>query len=285
MMEHQARTTGGSLRVQIVSDLHFDVAPAELRLAPDVDVLVVAGDTCEGVERGFAWLRAAVPAPTPIITVAGNHEHYRHVLPDQLARGRTIAADRSITFLENDEAVIGGVRFLGCTLWTDFALRGKTWQLPDMAAARDGMNDYRCIIMSKKPWRRFLPRDALAMHVRSRAWLEQALATPFDGPTVVVTHHAPSPCSLSRVHQPSSLDACYASDLEALVASSGAALWIHGHTHHCCDYRLGDTRVVNNGHGYGGENRGSYDPALVVEITHERIGGGEAASGPGSTAP
>ncbi len=241
---------------------------------------MVAGDTCEGVERGFAWLRAAVPAPTPIITVAGNHEHYRHVLPDQIDRGRAGAADHGITFLEDDETVIGGVRFLGCTLWTDFALRGEVWQVPDMAAARDGMNDYRRITMSKKPWSRFLPRDALAMHVRSRAWLEQALAQRFEGPTVVVTHHAPSPRSLSgeRRHRPSSLDPCYASDLDAVVAESGAALWIHGHTHHCCDYRLGETRVVNNGHGYGDENAGSYDPALVIEVERGQIGSASPSS-------
>ena len=178
------------LHIQVLSDLHIDVAPAQLRLALSADVVVVAGDTCEGVEKGFAWFRATVPAPTPIITVAGNHEHYRHVLPEEIDRGRAGAAEHGITFLENDEAVIGGVRFLGCTLWTDFALRGEAWQAPDMAAARDGMNDYRRITMSKKPWRRFLPRDALAMHVKSRAWLVQALATPFDGATVVVSRSA-----------------------------------------------------------------------------------------------
>ena len=254
------------LRIQVVSDLHVDVEEAELRLAPGADVLVVAGDTCEGVEEGFVWLRGMVPAPTPIVAVAGNHEHYRHVLPEQLARGRAAAAEHGITFLENEAAVIGGVRFFGCTLWTDFALRGEVWQSPDMAAARDNMNDYRRIAMAKTPWRRFLPRDALAMHWQSRRWLEGALAAPFAGPTVVVTHHAPSPRSLDAGRRPSSLDPCYASDLDALVAGSGAVLWLHGHTHQCCAYRLGGTRVVNNGHGYGGENRGTFDPALVVEV-------------------
>ena len=42
------------LRIQVVSDLHIDVAPAKFHVAPGADVLVVAGDTCEGVERGFA---------------------------------------------------------------------------------------------------------------------------------------------------------------------------------------------------------------------------------------
>ena len=254
------------LRIQVVSDLHIDVAPAQLDLAPGADVLVVAGDTCQGVDRGLRWLRAAVPAPTPIVVVAGNHEHYAHRLPEEIAAGRALAPELGIAFLEDADTVLGGVRFLGCTLWTDFALRGEMWRLNDMRAAGQGMNDYRRITMVKLPWRRLRPHDVWAMHEASRAWLKATLATPFDGPTVVVTHHAPSPRSLSRLHQPSSLDACYASDLEALVASSGAALWIHGHTHHCFDYRLGDTRVLNNGHGYGGENAGIFDPTLVIEV-------------------
>ena len=196
--------TSASLRIQVVSDLHYDVAPANLRLAPGADVLVVAGDTCEGVERGFAWLRAAVPKPTPIVVVAGNHEHYRRFLPEEIAAGRAGAVAHGITFLENDEVVIGGVRFLGCTLWTDFALDGDGWQGSAMVFARQGMNDYRSIAMAKKPWRRFRPADALAMHVRSRTWLEEALRRPFDGPSVVVTHHAPSPRSLDGERVPSS---------------------------------------------------------------------------------
>ena len=40
-----------SPRIQVVSDLHVDVAPADLRVAPNADVLVGVSDTCEGVGR------------------------------------------------------------------------------------------------------------------------------------------------------------------------------------------------------------------------------------------
>ena len=236
-----------------------------MRLAPGADVVVVAGDTCEGCEKGFALLRRAIPAPTPIVAVAGNHEFYKSCLPDELVRARVAAAGHGITFLDDDEVVIGGVRFLGATLWTDYALDGEAWRPLAMAAARAAMNDHRRIAMSKDPWRRFRPEDALALHRASRRFLGEVLAVPFAGPTVVVTHHAPSPRSSDPRYAGSRANAAYASDLTEMVGMSDAALWLHGHTHQSCDYRVGDTRVVSNPHGYGTEN-GAYDPVLTLEV-------------------
>jgi hypothetical protein len=42
-----------------------------------------------------------------------------------------------------------------------------------------------------QPWLRFRPQEAARLHHESRAFLTEILATPFNGPTVVVTHHAP----------------------------------------------------------------------------------------------
>lgn len=226
---------------------------------------MVAGDTCEGCEKDFALLRRAIPAPTPIIAVAGNHEFYRSCLPDELARARIAAAEHGISFLDDDEVVVGGVRFLGATLWTDYAIDGEAWRVLAMAAARDTMNDHRHIAMSKEPWRRFRPEEAFALHRTSRRFLAEALALSFAGATVVVTHHAPSTRSIDPRYAGSRANAAYASDLTEMIGTSGAALWLHGHTHQSCDYRVGDTRVVSNPHGYGTEN-GAYDPALVLEV-------------------
>mgnify|MGYP006329361721 CR=1 FL=1 len=67
----------------------------------------------------------------------------------------------------------------------------------------------------------------------------------------------------------SPLNACFVSDLEALVANSGAALWIHGHTHDSFDYRLGGTRVLANPRGYvcnGEAENPDFDPGLTVQV-------------------
>ncbi len=95
--------------------------------------------------------------------------------------------------LNNRAVEINGVRFLGCTLWTDFLLSGLADQYFAMQHARQGMADFHIIQSEGKP---FTPEDAIALHTESRNWLQVMLEQPFSGKTVVITHHAPSPRSV-----------------------------------------------------------------------------------------
>ena len=102
-----------------------------------------------------------------------------------------------------------------------------------------------------------------------RVGLRSALQAPHDGPTVVVTHHAPCTGSIHPKYADSPITPAFVSDLDELVEASGAALWIHGHVHDSYDYRVGNTRVLCNPRGYGkegvNENR-RFDPALTVTV-------------------
>ncbi|UMY16775.1 metallophosphoesterase [Methylobacterium organophilum] len=257
-----------TLRVQVVSDLHVDVADTgRLRLAPGADLVVVAGDTRADTDAAFAYLRRRIPAPTPIVAVLGNHEYYGGSIATELERAREAAGRLGITLLEDEAAVIGRVRFLGATLWTDYRLFGPAHLAVAMAAARRGMNDHRLISIGRGSERRpFLPTDAAALHAASVRFLDDALARPFDGPSVVVTHHAPHPVCVAPRFGRDPLSAAFASDLSALIDAGGPDLWVCGHTHHPVDTWLGPTRLVSNPHGYRDECRGTFDPALVVEI-------------------
>lgn len=254
------------MKVQIFSDLHADVAqPRPITVAPEVDAVIVAGDVCEGAERGFARLRQIVPMQVPIVMVMGNHEYYHRHLASELESARQAAPLYGIHLLENDVITLEGVRFIGCSLWTDYALFG-THNLPQaMLTAGGGLNDHKRIKWSKEPWLRFRPQEALLLHKRSRGFIETTLAAPFDGATVVVTHHAPHPGSIHSRYRSDLLTAAYVSDLTAVIAAGRPALWVHGHVHESFDYRVGATRVICNPHGYGTENP-HFDPALVVEI-------------------
>ncbi|KQY97174.1 metallophosphoesterase [Pseudolabrys sp. Root1462] len=252
------------MRLQIFSDLHADVArPRPITVAPDVDAVIVAGDVCEGAKNGFARLRQIVPMQVPIIMVMGNHEYYRSHLASELASARQAAPLYGIHLLENDLVTLGGVRFIGCSLWTDYALFGDPQRA--MLVAAEGLNDHRRIKWSKEPWLRFRPQEALLLHKRSRAFIETTLAEPFEGATVVVTHHAPHPGSIHSRYKSDPLTAAYVSNLTAVIEAGRPAFWIHGHVHESFDYSVGTTRVICNPHGYGGENQ-RFDPALVVEI-------------------
>src|SRR5262249_10274772 len=127
------------------------------------------------------------------------------------------------------------------------------------------MNDFKLISLENDPSKSFTPEASVALHRRSRAFLRRMLNAPFDGPTVVVTHHGPHPNSINARYLSDVLNPAFGSDLAALIESGRPKLWIHGHVHSSFDYRVGATRILCNPRGYGNENPG-FDPLLVVDI-------------------
>ncbi len=139
-----------------------------------------------------------------------------------------------------------------------------------MEIAARGMMDHRLIRLGARP---FTPEDALTEHEASLRWLVRTLADDHDGPTVVLTHHAPHSDCLDPRYEGDPLNGAFASDMSALIARHRPALWIHGHVHHAQDHhpdadgdrRPGPTRVVCNPRGYRHEATG-WDPSLVIEV-------------------
>jgi hypothetical protein len=64
---------------------------------------------------------------------------------------------------------------------------------------------------------RFTPAISQLVFMQSVAWLEECFAKPHDGPTVVITHFAPTPQSISPQFSGSPLNACFMSDLTAQI--------------------------------------------------------------------
>lgn len=264
--------------LQLFSDLHVDWAAPKVVMVDDrVDVVVVPGDVCEGATNAFVALRRIVPLRIPIVFVLGNHEYYRRFFWEELHAARSAAPDFNVLLLENDVAVIGGTRFVGATGWTDYRLFGDHNVPAVMRAARDGLNDHRRIGWRKIPWERFRPEEAAMLHARSRSFIAEVIRTPHDGPTVVVTHHAPSLAPVAERLRSEVLTAAYASTLAHDLVDTGVGhagprslrppvdFWFHGHVHGTADYVVGRTRVIVNAHGYGKENP-AFDACLVLEI-------------------
>jgi hypothetical protein len=159
------------------------------------------------------------------------------------------------------------VRFFGTTLWTDFMLFGEgEKRTAAMQAAHRFMRDFRRIRLGESP---FTPEASAALFARHAAWLAAGLAQPHAGPTVVITHHAPSRKSIHRRFADSPINACFVSDAEYLIDGRRAGLWIHGHTHDSFDYVVNGTRVLCNPRGYAkdGVNENSlFDANLSVEV-------------------
>lgn len=255
------------MKLWVFSDLHLEGEWTDQRLElPQADVCVVAGDLKGSCAEGVHWLhRRVASSGMPCVYVAGNHEFYGNSVMEGLEWGREAARQcPEVHFLENRSVVLGGVRFLGCTLWTDFELDGDEDTAKAMASVL--MNDYRRVLWRSLPGKEmFTPEMALELHQRSRAWLETELSVPFSGPSVVITHHAPHPYSVNPRFKGSALNAAFASDMADLIVSGRPNLWVHGHMHDSADYMVGSTRVLCNPAGYDREN-GAFDPKMVVEV-------------------
>ena len=277
------------MKLQIASDLHLEFVRRRyrgervIRPAPEADLLVLAGDIgsdLDGLEAFADW-------PVPVLYVLGNHEFYGQDHDELRYRARQARqgfGQTSVLVLETEIADFSGfsqwaqeraeqlsrLRFLGCTLWTDYSLPSVGQQRSaqmDMAARY--LNDHRCI---RKGDELFSPADAHALHQASRAWLASEIARPFDGRTVVITHHGPHELSVHPRYQGNDLNGAFVSHLPELV--SCVDLWIHGHIHSSMDYWVGRCNVVANPCGYGWsddflycrpENE-SFEPALVVDV-------------------
>jgi hypothetical protein len=272
------------VKIQLMSDLHLEGHPAFApRPAPDADLLVLAGDIgsyqrgsqLQDTDFGLARFSPRQGWPVPVLYVPGNHEYDLLDFDATHARLRETCERLEITWLEREQHVLGSVRFVGTTLWADFdalalrpgqaepslqellkqrekAFRAANFYLEKAAAQRHGA------LMLAEGWR----EQALVC----QAWLRDALAQPFEGTTVVVTHFAPSLRSADPRYGVTPATAGFCNSLEDLLAQ--AQWWLHGHLHCQHDYIEAGCRVVANTLGYArkGEQEG-FREDLVLDLT------------------
>lgn len=253
------------MKLNILSDLHLSQGTLPLP-GNDADVVILAGDIAKPVEA-VAWASGLAKR---VLYVPGNHEFYGGSIAGTMTLLKELCAGTRIHVLDDDEVHIDGVRFLGSTLWTDFLLFGDgERRTAAMDEALRFMRDFSRIRLGESSGELFSPVASTALFKRHAAWLASKLTEPHAGPTVVITHHAPSPESIHARFANSLLNACFVSNAEHLMDGGRAVLWIHGHTHDSCDYTLNGTRVVCNPRGYaraGVNENPLFDPDFTVEV-------------------
>lgn len=256
------------MKIQFCSDLHLEMRKDYQLPTTDADVIVLAGDIHVGTKAIEFAISEAERQNKPVLFVAGNHEFYNHDYSEVLDEFRAVADTCALVhFLENNEVVIGGVRLLGCTMWTDYKGSGHEDQQFTMAYIGNALNDHRVI---RNTYLAFSPDDALAIHKASRAWLKAKLKEPFTGKTVVITHHGPSILTQHKRYEYSAISSAFLSNLDELVEQ--ADLWIYGHSHSNIDEMLGKCRLVSNQMGYPSEGMNGdhflsdYQSNWVIEL-------------------
>lgn len=237
--------------LRIVSDLHNDHTIALIPpLSTDKDtVLILAGDICEFKKPSSfqEFFESIANRFSHILYVPGNHEYYGASLNTGIdSFKRRLHCDiPELHILNNEIVTINGVKFIGSTMWSDFD-NGNPLSKFDAEAT---INDYRYIRYGSyaDPYKRKLTANVvLSEHIKSRQFIEDNV----DANSVVITHHAPTRLSIPEKFKNDKCNGAYVSNLEHIIFKHQPKLWIHGHTHNSCNYKLDNTTVLCNPRGY-----------------------------------
>jgi len=286
------------MKIQIVSDLHLEFSDIFIKNTNNADVLILSGDIMvaqdlhdhpepnntadqAAIANGTGLGRRQLTAQRfrdflkrcsfqfpHVIYIAGNHEFYNGKIYAGIDYLRDECAKFSnVYFLERDTKIIDDVVFVGGTLWTDMN-KGDPMT---MHAIRDMMSDFRVIRNDRKGYMPFKPSDAIDIHIRTKEYIQHIVNEHKDKRCVVVGHHSPSFLSVHDQYRNEHLmNGGYHSSLEEFILDHPQIkLWTHGHTHHCFDYVIGETRIVCNPRGYSTDGYTEYtgwDPEKVVEV-------------------
>ena len=260
------------MHIQLLSDLHLETHPHFVpEHAPDADALILAGDIGsyqEGsmlVTQGdndfglarFSPRTDLAAWPVPVFFVPGNHEYDGMDFEEAHARLQESCARLQITWLHRRVIEMKGVRLIGCTLWSDFealvpAQGPLTQQLKAREKAERAADFYLRKTGTTLDGQPFLSAAVRAQAQADQAWLTQALSEPFAGPTVVITHFAPSLKSADPRYGLTPGTAGFCNALDHLLPK--ANVWMHGHLHCAHDYVHEGCRVVANPLGYARKN-------------------------------
>jgi len=280
------------MRIKVVSDLHLEFSDVNIPNNEDIDVLILSGDIMIAqdlhehpsvtptdhlnIEELGARQRAALRFRDflsrcsfqypHVIYVAGNHEFYHGHFHKSIQHLRDECARYpNVYFLEQDVKVIDDITFVGATLWTDLN-KGDPITLH---AVRDMMADYKIIRDDAHNYTKLAPIETGRRHKRTKDYIASVVAEQHDKKYVVCTHHSPSHMSTHEQYREEYVmnGAFHSSMEEFIMDRPQIKLWTHGHTHHCFDYMIGDTRIVCNPRGYEGyESPSGWNPAHILEI-------------------
>ncbi|MBI2748824.1 MAG: metallophosphoesterase [Burkholderiales bacterium] len=281
------------MKIQLLSDLHLEAHPHwTAEPAPGADLLVLAGDIGSyqthsqllDADFGLGQFSPRNGWPTPVLFVPGNHEYDGLDFDAAHNRLRETCARLGLTWLERESVVLGGVRFVGTTLWSDFDALAPTepeTAAPPQGTASDNLltrqlkardkafraaNYYLRKTLTTRGGESWLAEGVREQGLVCQDWLRAALAQPFDGPTVAVTHFAPSLHSADPRYGNTPGTAGFCNALDDLLPL--ARVWLHGHLHAPSNYVHRGCRVLANPLGYARKNeQAAFQPHCLIGIS------------------
>ncbi len=265
------------MKIQILSDLHNEFLRSGISHLQhkwsgsipetDADLIILAGDIDTGT-KGVEWaISESDRLKKSIVYVPGNHEFYGHEYFSMSADISSLCKGSAVHCLNPGVYIQDDLRIIGATLWTDYKADISVPQDLAMYYVKKALADHRKITFkSKNNFRKFLPDDAWALHIKELSFIEQQLEIPFSGKTVVVSHHGPHPICQHPCYPVTEISSAFHSDLSRVIEQYAVDVWVYGHTHANLDSVVFDTRIISNQAGYPGENVSDFDARFTVEL-------------------
>lgn len=257
----QPKAGTSKLKIRVISDAHLEY---QRYLVPELwgsegeDVVVLAGDTNINT-LGLDWALKVFPY-RQIVYILGNHEYYEQEFDTFAAKCRALTEGTRLHVLQDNFVDIGGARFMGSTLWTNYRRFGEL--------QREVMNEWANVNFTDIHFTNKDPKFLTTEHASkafetSVAWLDREIArSPL--PVVVVTHHAPTRATENPEMKGYPDKLTHYNDLNHLIRAP-VKLWIHGHTHYSCDALVNNIPVVSNQKGFP-QDMATFDWRKCYEI-------------------
>ena len=229
------------MKIRLVSDIHQEFyEDTSLYKTCNEDVLVLLGDLHTGAHQTQKTLRKfREKTQQTIIYIPGNHEYYRTTISDFDAAISLSTRDLGIHLLNPGMVRVGGITFIGATLWSNFRRDGMA-----KFVCNRGINDFRNI-------KDFDTDKCADLHEQHIEYIKSAYLAAAEGPRVICTHFLPAvECIAPEYRGPDLINYYFANDYGNYISTLQNTTWLFGHTHTPVDITLGDTRVISNPYGY-----------------------------------
>lgn len=238
------------MKIRLLSDLHLELSNIKLEFDNNADIIILAGDIGSPYKDNYNELIKQLSSThKKVFIITGNHEYYQrnHTMHKTESKIRTLCSTyNNVHFLQKESYVYEGIRFIGCTLWSN---------ITDKTLCKY-MNDFTYIP-------NFTFDKYVNLHNDHKTWLENELQNTgeFDI-TVVITHHLPNPQLVSEKYKDDPLNCFFASDMN----TNGANIWCYGHSHMSNYKIIDDIHFYCNPRGYSNENTG-WNHNMLIDQT------------------
>jgi len=250
--------------LQYASDLHLEFPRNKAYLGPKplqpkTDILLLAGDIVPFAfqDRQQDFFDYISDHFEQTYWLPGNHEYYGGDICKRSGKVQEKVRE-NIQLVNNLALEIKGIKLIFSTLWTQISKSKKL-------IIENSLTDFKAV---KHQGNQFNTDDFNKLHHVCLSFIKDELKSPFEGKTVVVSHHVPTFRHYPEKYISSPINEGFAVDLTNHITDHGPDCWIYGHHHHNSPpFQIGKTSLVTNQLGYVERNEHRLfrkDKVLVV---------------------